>query len=190
MRPFHRLLSLALLPVVLSLVLGVLARGPALLQGTITSAPIPKGYRITDTFLVVREGSFSLEVSGRGECRITVSMTSVRSPDGTERSLPLPRRECKEAVATYSLPAGLVLDGRVRKVHYEAARRRVLVGDVVGVPKVQWVRLRSGHRIEATTSTARLVIAGGAPARPPDPPARQPDPLDEAMPGPGQTGPP
>jgi hypothetical protein len=155
---------------------------PAVLWGTLTTPPIPAGYKIVDTFLLVRDGQFLIEVDARGECKITIRPVELPGRDGTSRSIPLPRRECKEAVAVYGLPSGLVVEGP--KVYHRSTSTKTFVGDLAGLPSVKWVKLRGASRIEATSAEAVLLIGGAKkPARRPEP-ART-DPLERLFPSPG-----
>ena len=109
------------------------------LNGTLASDPIPNGYHFDLSVMLPRNGALQLEVDGR-------SCTS-GTPSG---------RECVRAIAFFSLPPGLELRGK--QVWYVTPAGALMIGDVIGLGQVQWVRLRRGATIQATIEVAKLVL--------------------------------
>lgn len=135
------------------------------INGTLQGDPLPAGFTYELSCLAFTPQGFRLEVVGKATSN--AMSLSASTPPGRPRivqSILFADRETQWQTEIFAIPPVIVNQGG--KARYQSGPWNLLLGDVIGVGDVRWVKFRKGAKIEANLKAARLVLDTGALSRP------------------------
>lgn len=112
-----------------------------MVHGTLSGDPMPEGYKFELAVLGVRENKPVLEVVGK---------SCTAAPEAVEPA------SCQRVTILFALPDGFSISNK--KCYYQKGEQTLWLGNVAGLGATQWIQLRRGATIEATTTAARLKL--------------------------------